>query len=153
VELNPDFSALLSEFNAHEVRYLIVGGYAFAFHARPRYTKDIDIWIDAELENARRAWRALAKFGAPLGGVSAEDLATLGTVFQIGVAPNRIDILNRVEGLEFADAWPHRVTTNYGDVAVAVLGRDELIANKRAVGRLQDLADLEVLERRPRRRS
>lgn len=153
MELNRDFNELLSEFNAHEVRYLIVGGYAFAFHARPRYTKDIDIWIDAELENARRAWRALAKFGAPLGGLTVEDLATSGTVFQIGVAPNRIDILNRLEGLEFANAWRRRETTSYGDVTVTVLGREELIANKRAVGRLQDLADLEILERRPRRRS
>lgn len=144
--INPDFRDLLFAFNAHDVRYLIVGGYAVAFHARPRFTKDLDVWIDPEPGNAERAWNALAGFGAPLEGVSVEDLATPGTVLQIGIAPNRIDVLTTCAGLEFATCWERSVSWEYGDARLRVLSRSDLIENKRTVGRPQDLLDLEALK-------
>jgi hypothetical protein len=147
VKWNRDFSDLLSAFDVHEVRCLLVGGYAYSFHARPRYTKDLDLWIDPERENAQRVWRALAEFGAPLSEVTPDDFARSGTVFQIGQAPNRVDLLTHVDGLEFGSAWEHRVASVYAGIPIQVIGREDLIANKRAVGRLQDLADVEDLER------
>ncbi len=144
--INPDFRDLLSAFNAHDVRYLIVGAYAVTFHARPRFTKDLDVWIDPERENAEKAWNALAGFGAPLKEVSIDDLATPGTVLQIGIAPNRIDVLTTCEGLRFAACWERGVAWEYGDAPVRVLSREDLIENKRRVGRPQDLLDLEALQ-------
>lgn len=142
---NPDFTDLLLAFNAAEVRYLVVGGYAVAFHARPRFTKDLDVWVDPSPENARRTWEALRRFGAPLSGVTVQDLANPEMVYQIGIPPNRVDILMGVTGLAFPDAWEHRVAGTYGDCPLHVLGRHDLIRNKRATGRPQDLLDLQVL--------
>ena len=129
------------------MRYLLVGGYAVAFHARPRFTKDLDLWLEPTLANAERAWRALAAFGAPLQGLRPEDLTQPETVFQIGLAPNRIDLLTELRGVDFGAAWERRATTTYGDCSVTVLSRSDLIHNKRAVGRPQDLIDVAELER------
>lgn len=129
------------------MRYLLVGGYAVAFHARPRYTKDLDVWIEASPANAQRAWKALAAFGAPLQDLRLEDLTRPEMVFQIGLPPNRIDLLTELLGVDFAEAWERRVTTTYGDCTIAVLSRADLIRNKRKVGRPQDLIDVEELER------
>lgn len=129
------------------MRYLLVGGYAVAFHARPRYTKDLDIWVEPTTANARRVWKALAAFGAPLQDVRPEDLTRPEMVLQIGLAPNRIDILTELAGVDFAEAWNRRATTTYGDCTIAVLARADLIRNKRKVGRPQDLIDVEELER------
>ena len=145
--INPDFRDLFSALNAAEARYLVVGAYAVTFHARPRFTKDLDVWIDPEPSNARRAWEALARFGVPSRSVSAEDLSRPETVLQIGVAPNRIDILSQIEGVRFADAWPRRAVADYGGCSISILSRADLITNKRAVGRPQDLLDVEALER------
>lgn len=145
--LNPDFRDLFSELNAAEVRYLVVGAYAVTYHARPRFTKDLDVWIDPEPANARRVWEALARFGAPMQEVTPEDLTRPETVLQIGVAPNRIDILTQIEAVDFSRAWTRRVKGGYGGCPIAVLSREDLIANKRAVGRPQDLIDVEELER------
>lgn len=147
MEVNTDFSDLLLAFNAAGVRYLIVGGLALAFHDRPRFTKDLDIWVEPAEQNAKAAYRALAAFGAPLDRLTAEDLAQSDVVFQIGIAPLRIDVMTSISGVEFADAWASRARGKYGDVDVNVIGRDALIANKRATGRTQDRADLERLER------
>jgi hypothetical protein len=133
--------------NAAEVRYLLVGGYAVAFHARPRYTKDLDVWIEPTPANAQRTWKALAAFGAPLQNLRPEDLTRPEMVFQIGLAPNRIDILTELVGVDFAEAWERRVASTYGDCKIAVLSRADLIRNKRKVGRPQDLIDVEELER------
>lgn len=127
------------------MRYLLVDGYAVAFHARPRYTKDLDLWLEPTLANAERAWKALAAFGAQ--GLRPEDLTRPETVFQIGLAPNRIDLLTELLGVDFAAAWERRATTTYGDSSVPVLSRADLIHNKRAVGRPQDLIDVAELER------
>jgi hypothetical protein len=156
--VNPDFRDLFFELNAAEARYLVVGAYAVTFHSRPRFTKDLDVLVDPTPENAARVHAALRAFGAPLKDVTPKDLATPGIVFQIGVAPNRIDILTSIGAVEFGPAWKRRVDSTYGDCAIHVLSREDLIANKRAVGRPQDLVDLRELEagdkqdRRRRRR-
>ena len=144
--MNPDFVDLLRAFTAAEVRFLIVGAYALALHGRPRATGDLDIWVDATPENARRVMAALAKFGAPLAEVSEDDFATPGVVYQIGVPPGRIDILTELTGLTFAEAWPDRIRRAFGEVQVDYIGRAAFIRNKRAMGRAKDLGDIEGLE-------
>src|SRR5262245_26653904 len=146
---NRDFRDLLAAFSAHSVRFLIVGGYAVTFHARPRFTKDLDVWVDPSSDNATRVKSALLAFGAPLQahGVTERDFTVPGTIYQIGVPPNRVDILTAVEGLAFAPCWERRVAARFGDVDVSYLSRADLIANKKAVGRPQDLEDVRELER------
>ncbi len=144
--VNPDFRDLFAALNGAEARYLLVGGYAVAFHAQPRFTKDLDIWTDPDPSNAARAYEALRRFGAPLQDLTRSDLARAGTVFQIGVPPNRIDVVTAIDGVAFPEAWPDRVETTYGDQTVLVIGRRQLVQNKRAAGRPQDLLDLEMLD-------
>ncbi len=145
--MNQDLIDLLRAFADQRVEYLVVGAHALAAHGHVRATKDLDVWIRPTPDNAERAFRALAVFGAPLSELTAVDLATPGTVFQIGVAPVRIDILTHIDGVGFEEAWSARVSASFGPVASQVLSREHLIRNKRASGRLQDLADLERLER------
>ncbi len=129
-----------------EVEFLVVGAHAVMFHTEPRYTKDIDVWVRPEIDNARRALRGLAAFGAPLSDLRAEDLVKPGTIFQMGVAPSRVDILTSLDALDFATAGARRVPTTYGDIPIAVLSIPDLLANKRSVGRPQDLLDVARLE-------
>lgn len=143
--LNPDFRDLFAALNAAGARYLLVGGYAVAFHAQPRFTKDLDVWTDPDAANAARAFAALRSFGAPLHELTAADLGRLGTIFQIGVPPNRIDVVTAIDGVTFPEAWQDHVETTYGDQAVPVISRRHLVQNKRASGRPQDLLDLELL--------
>lgn len=145
--MNQDFVELLRSFADHDVEAIVVGAHALAAHGHVRATKDLDVWIRPTLENAARAYRALAAFGAPLEELEVQDLATPGTVFQIGVAPVRIDILTEITGVSFEEAWTDKVDAKLGGVGVFVLSRDKLIRNKRAAGRTQDLADVERLER------
>jgi hypothetical protein len=133
--------------NAAGARYLVVGGYALALHAEPRFTKYLDIWIDRTPEIARAVWIALTAFGAPVTGVSADDLASLDLVYQLGVPPSRIDILTSIDGVDFATAWPRCVEEPYGGQQAFFIGLADLVDNKRAAGRPQDIADLELLER------
>lgn len=151
--MNPDFRDLLSTFNAHSVEYLVVGAYALAAHGRVRATGDLDLWVRATPDNAARVVNALTKFGAPLHDLTLTDLSHPGTVFQIGVAPLRVDILTGIDGVTFDDAWPARVQTKVFGQPVAVISIEHLIRNKRAVGRAQDLADLEWLEHPEKRDS
>lgn len=144
--LNRDYRDMLSAFNDAKVDYMIVGAYAVAAHGVVRATGDIDLWIRSSQDNAQRAWRALANFGAPLSGFKEADLAVHGTVFQIGVAPSRIDILTSIDGVEFSDAWNERIKVEVEGIRVNVIGRSHLIANKKTVGRPQDLADIARLE-------
>jgi hypothetical protein len=144
--VNTDFSELIAEFNAHSVEFLVVGAHALAAHGHVRATKDLDVWVRPEAENAERVIAALRSFGAPLHDLTVEDLATPGVVFQIGVAPVRIEVLTAIDGVEFDDAWSRRVESRFGGHPVFVLSREHLIKNKRASGRLQDLADVERLE-------
>jgi hypothetical protein len=145
--LPPDFAEMLRELSGANAEFLIVGAYAVGAHVQPRATQDLDIWVRATPENAVRVWRALARFGAPLHELTLEDLSAPGIVFQIGRAPNRIDILTTISGVTFDEAWPERVIADLGGESYPVLGRNALITNKRASGRDKDLIDLGLLER------
>lgn len=138
----------MSIFNAHGVEYLVVGAHAVAAHGHVRATGDLDIWVRPESGNAKRVMQALAAFGAPLHDLSEADLTRAGMVFQMGLPPLRIDVLTAIDAVEFDEAWRDRFATTFAGVAVGVLSAAHLIRNKRAVGRAQDLADLEWLEKR-----
>ncbi len=149
--MSPDFKDLLSTFNAHGVEYLVVGAHALAAHGRVRATGDLDVWVRPDLDNARRVIKALAAFGAPIHDLNAEDLTLPGTIFQIGVAPVRIDVLTGIDAVDFDEAWRARFQAQFAGHPVSVLSVEHLIRNKRAVGRAQDLADVEWLERSHKR--
>ena len=125
---------------------MLVGAYAVAAHGLPRATGDIDLWIECSAENAERVWRALGKFGAPLGDLSKADLIKPGAVIQIGLTPRRIDILTEITGVTFEEARSGRVMVNLEGLTIPVIGRTHLILNKKAVGRPQDRADAARLE-------
>ncbi len=148
--MSQDFRDLLSAFLEGKVKFLVVGAYAVAAHSTPRATGDLDVWVAPGRENGGRVYRALARFGAALEGITESDFATEGTVFQIGVVPRRIDLVTSITGVEFERAWPNRVEAKIFQMSVPVIGLDDLIRNKKAVGRHRDLADVEVLERFPR---
>jgi len=141
-----DFEELFKCFNARSVKAVIVGGYAFSFHAKPRYTKDIDLFVEPSPDNARRLLDALDDFGFGELQLTIDDFAKAGVIVQLGVPPNRVDLMTLIDGVTFPEAWAGRVVGMYGSQPVFYLGREELIRNKRASGRTQDLADLEALE-------
>lgn len=145
--MNPDFVDLLRAFTDAEVRFLVVGAYALALHGRPRATGDLDVFVEPNAANAGRVVTALKAFGAPLHGVTEGDFAAPGIVFQIGLAPRRIDILTELSGISFDEAWRSRAPGPFGPLQVDFIGRDAFIRNKRATGRPQDLADIDALER------
>ena len=145
--MNSDFKELLQTFNEENVRYLVVGGYAVIHHSQPRYTKDLDIWVEPTKENARNVAKAFLKFGLPMHEVTQEDFASPGTQFFIGVPPCAFDFLTTIPGLVFSDAWKNRVQSNENGVPIWYLGKSDLIAAKKTAGRLQDLADIEEIER------
>lgn len=151
--LNNDYKEMLQCLNDEGVKYLLVGAYALAVHGFPRATQDIDFYVWANPENAKSVLRALDRFGAPIRDLSPKDLATEGVVYQIGVGPRRIDILTRIDGVSFPEAYPRRLMVQLEGVEVPVISREDLIANKRASGRTQDLADLERLSLQARIRS
>ncbi len=144
--MNPDFRDMLSALNDAGTEYLVVGAYALAAYGMPRATGDIDIWIRPTPENAQRVWRALQTFGAPLSRISVEDFTTPDLVFQIGIAPRRIDILTSISGVDFSEAWNARKSLEVASQFLNILSRHHLIMNKRAAGRPKDLADLAWLE-------
>jgi predicted nucleotidyltransferase len=146
--LNNDYKDMLQCLSAEGVRFLVVGAYALAVHGYPRATKDIDFFVWATPENAENLMRALVRFGAPVKDLSAADFAAEGTVFQIGSGPQRIDILTRISGVSFEQAYANRLTVSMEGIEVPVISLKDLIANKRASGRTQDLADIERLESR-----
>jgi hypothetical protein len=145
--LNPDFRDILSAFIDAHVEFLVVGGYAMAAHRLPRATKDLDLWVGPSPTNATRVLRALDTFGAPRHDLTAADLEVDGTIYQVGVPPNRVDVITSVDGVRFTDAWRDRVDVEIDGLRVPIIGRRQLIANKRAVGRPQDLVDAALLER------
>lgn len=143
--MNRDFVEMLSALSEAGAEFLVVGAHAMAAHGVPRATGDLDLWVRASAENAERVLVALARFGAPLFDLTPEDLTAPGTVFQIGQPPSRIDILTSISGVAFDDAWKNRMTIEAGGLSVPVLGKQDFIRNKRAVGRPRDLSDLEML--------
>ncbi|MBV8148621.1 MAG: hypothetical protein JO092_05995 [Candidatus Eremiobacteraeota bacterium] len=132
--------------NAESARYLLVGGYAFALHGKVRATKDADIFVGTDPVNVRRVWNALVAFGAPLDELRLEDLTQPDTFFIMGRAPNQIDIITTIDGVTFNEAWERRVTVTYGTETAHYIGKDDLIKNKAAAGRPQDLLDVAYLE-------
>lgn len=145
-----DYKDLLSAFNAHGVRYLIVGAYAVIFHAQPRFTKDIDLLIQADPANAQAAYSALASFGAPLEGIRPEDFAERGSFFRFGRDPYCFDILPEIPGVDFDAAWERRVEgviDPMSGLKAFFISAPDLIASKLASGRPQDLADAEAIRK------
>ena len=142
-----DFVEILQELSAAGADFLVVGGHALAAHDRPRATGDIDIWVRATPQNAGRVWKALVQFGVPLLDLTLEDLSSPGITFQMGQPPKRIDILTDISGVMFDDAWANRVWLEHDGVRYPVIGKTELIRNKRATGRPKDLVDADNLER------
>ncbi len=145
-----DYAELLSILNAHHVKYLVIGAYAVAIHAQPRATKDLDILVKADPENAQAVFAALAEFGAPLRGLTSADFEEPGPFFRIGREPVGVDILTAIPGVEFDTAWPRRVEDVFDEqtnLRATFISREDLLAAKRAVGRLQDLADVEAIEK------
>ena len=139
--MNSDFKDLLRILNEGACRYLVVGGYAVIRYTEPRYTKDIDILIDCTPENAQLVIKALRVFGAPLHDLTVSDLHTPGIFFQIGIAPNRIDIITQIPGVDFAQAFERRAVVDIEGVLIPFISREDLIASKLASGRPQDLVD------------
>ncbi len=144
--LNEDYKDMLLALSAEKVKYLLIGAYALAAHGYPRATMDIDIWVMPSPQNADAVMRALRRFGAPLHNLTKEDLQTDGAIFQIGVAPRRIDIITTASGLRFEDAFSRSHSVNIEGIQVHIPSKDDLIRNKRASGRTKDLADAEALE-------
>lgn len=146
-QLPQDFLDFFEALNEHRVEYAVVGAYAMAAWGYTRATGDIDVWVLPSQENAERLIKSLAKFGAPLQGVGVQDFTKSGTVFQIGQPPLRIDILTSLDGIKIPKSLSHLCnTTDTLGPTIPVLALDVLIENKRATGRKQDLADIEVLE-------
>ena len=141
-----DLKDLLLAFNDQSVKYLVVGGYAFGVHAEPRATKDLDLFIRSDKENSEAVFRALAQYGAPLSGLSPTDFMD-GTVFQIGQPPARVDILQQIDGVSFDEAWENRIEGFLdGEIRTIVISKDDLIRNKLASGREQDVLDVKKLQ-------
>ena len=145
--INPDFRDLFASFNAGRVEYLVVGAYAVIYYSTPRYTRDLDLWVNPTPGNARRVWKALEKFGAPMIGVSEVDFANRDLVYQIGIEPNRIDVIMGIPGCEFSPCWKRRTKSVYGGVPIFIMGAEDLLRSKRSAGRPQDLLDAENLKR------
>jgi len=145
---SPDFKELLRAFNERKAEYLIVGGYAVMKYTEPRFTKDLDVWIRNSPENAAKVYKALAEFGAPLqkDGLVPEDFTGEDMTYQIGVAPVRIDILTRISGIQFAEAWQNRVAGTFFGLPVHFISLRDLIINKKAAARSSDLEQLELFQ-------
>ncbi len=146
-ELSSDLREFVHLLNAKNVRYLLVGAWAVAFHARPRYTGDVDFFVEPGPENAGRLMDVIEEFGFGGVGIEVTDFLKADCVIQLGRAPNRVDLLTGISGVGFEEAWGGRVMASLSGVEVAVIGREHLIRNKRAAGRVKDRADIEWLER------
>ncbi len=145
METQPDFRELLELFSVYRVEHLIVGGYALAFHGAPRFTGDLDIFVKPDASNAQRILAALKAFGFAAMGLTQSDFENPDQVIQLGMPPVRIDLITSLTGVSWDEAWAGRTAGTYGEVPVYYIGREQFIANKRATGRMKDLADLEML--------
>ncbi|OCQ98030.1 hypothetical protein AMR42_04185 [Limnothrix sp. PR1529] len=143
--LNPDFREFIECLNANQVRYLVVGGYAVAFHGHPRYTKDLDIWIQPTLENAQKVIQALAAFGFASLNLVASDFAQSDQVVQLGYPPNRIDLITSPDGVDFETCYQSKIESDLDGLKIYWIDLENLRLNKKVSGRSQDLADLESL--------
>lgn len=144
--LTPDFKEFIQSLNKNKVRYLVVGGYAVAFHGYPRFTKDIDIWVWIDEQNASNLVKALDQFGFASLGLTVNDFLESGIIVQLGYPPNRIDLITGLSGVDFSTCYARRIEENLDGITLPFIDIENLRKNKKAVGRLQDLADLENLE-------
>ena len=151
MDVSVDYRDLFSAFNTHKVKYLVVGAYAVGYYAEPRFTKDLDVWVSADEANAARVYRALRTFGAPLTALRPHHFTNARMVYQIGVAPIRVDVLMGLPSVNFAAAWRRRRRSTYAGVPIYMISRIDLIRSKRRAGRAQDRLDLEMLSATPRR--
>jgi len=145
MEIPPDFKEFFVLLNKHEVEYVIVGSYALAFHGSPRFTGDIDVLVRRSPENAARVVRALAEFGFSFPNLTEGDFEEPENTVQLGMPPVRIDVLTSITGVSWEEVNAHKADGTLGDVPVSYLGREQYVANKRALGRKKDLADLEAI--------
>ena len=145
MEVHPDFKEFLELFNKHQVEYLIVGGYALAFHGAPRFTGDIDIFIYANPENAEHVLDALEEYGFESSDLTVEDFTSYNKVIQLGTPPVRVDIITSLTGVSWDEVIKSKVPGSYGGVPVFFISKSDFIKNKRAIGRMKDLADIEAL--------
>jgi hypothetical protein len=146
MSVNPDLSDLFKILYEEKVEYLVVGAHAVSFYTQPRYTKDIDLFINPTAENAARLWKALERFGAPLADVTLLDFQNPELVYQIGVEPNRIDILMGLSGVNFDSAWRNKAESRYVEIPIHIIGKRELIITKKSADRPQDRLDVQRLE-------
>ena len=149
MEIYRDFRELLESFNAQKVEYVIVGGYALAYHGAPRYTRDIDLYVRPTEANSHRIMAALEAFGFGQAGLTADDFQKPGQIVQLGYPPVRVDLITSIEGVSWEQVAAGKSMGEYGGEPVPFIGRAEFIANKKAAGRLQDLADAERIEGPP----
>lgn len=147
MKVEKDYEEFLKLLNKHKVKYCIIGAFAVAFYAKPRYTKEIDILVESSKDNAQRILKVLKEFGFGELGVSIEDLLQAGNILQLGHEPLRIDILNSLEGFGFQEIWRNREMGEYGSATVPFIGLDDLIKSKKISDRLSDKVDIEILER------
>ncbi len=145
--VNSDFTDLLNVFRKFKVKYLVIGGYAFIQYAEPRYTKDLDLWISTDRENAVSVFSALKSFGAPLTDLTEADFSEEGYFYQMGMPPMRVDILMGVPGLDFENAWKNRIEIDFDGLTVPFISKQDLILTKIASGRPQDLFDADLLSK------
>ncbi len=144
--MNADYIDMLKCLNKADVDYILVGGWAVNMYGYIRATVDLDIWVLADAGNAKKVYTAVAEFGAPVSEVKPEEFAEYGMIFQIGVAPCRVDIISKISGVSYADAVTRAVPKTIDGIPVRIISLEDLIANKKASGRAKDLADVEVLE-------
>ena len=147
MKVEKDYEEFLSLFNKHKVKYCIIGAFAVAFYAKPRYTKDIDILVESSKENAQKILKVLEEFGFKDLSISQEDLTTGGNILQLGYEPLRIDLLTKLEGFLFEDIWKNKMVGEYGSEKVYFIGLDDLIRNKKQSNRPTDRIDIDLLEK------
>lgn len=145
--LDQDFEDFVSLLNKHDVAYMVVGGYALAFHGKPRHTGDLDIWIETSESNAEKMCAVLVDFGMASLSLSKSDFLEEGTITQIGYPPLRIDILNEIDGVNFREAYANKLIIDVEGMPVNYIGLDDLIKNKKASGRHQDISDIKSLNK------
>ena len=147
MRVEKDFKEFIGLLNKNKVHYLIIGGFAFSFHAEPRFTKDIDIFIEMSSENAKKMIKTLEDFGFKNTKLKTTDFLVADQIIQLGNSPLRIDIVTSIDGIDFSSAWGNRITGKYGDITANYISKPDLIKNKKASGRAQDIADIEKLQK------
>ena len=145
--LDKDFEDFVFLLNKYDVNYMIIGGYALAFHGRPRHTGDLDIWIDVSEENAKKMFGVINEFGLTSLGLKVEDFLERGIITQIGYPPLRIDILNEIDGVEFNEAYQNKLIIDIDGLPISYISLDDLIKNKQVSGRQRDLSDVSELNK------